>query len=261
MKIAILYIGTGRYSTFFRTFYDSSEQFFLNGIADKHYFVFTDDKSIRSENNISSIKRECKGFPYDSLFRFDMFLSIKEELLNYDYIFFFNANMLFVQPIGEEILPQKEGLVALVHPYYYNKPSFLYPYDRNRKSKAYISCTVKDLKYYMGSLNGGKSADYLKLIETCSKNIHTDFESGHIAFFHDESHLNKYLTTHNCLGLSPAYGFPEGKKIPFEPIILIRDKVKVDPYFKKTISNSPIYRLRRFLNTLYRIVIWYIDVW
>jgi len=49
--------------------------------------VFTDN-IIDSSENVTIIDKKCEGFPNDSLFRFDMFLSIKDKLENYDYIFF-----------------------------------------------------------------------------------------------------------------------------------------------------------------------------
>ena len=107
-KIAILYICTGKYKVFWKDFYESSEKLFLNG-AHKHYFVFTDAHDLDHVNkNVTIINKECRGFPLDSLFRFDMFLEIEELILPYDYAFFFNANMLFVEKVGSELFPKKD---------------------------------------------------------------------------------------------------------------------------------------------------------
>lgn len=43
MKIAILYICTGKYNVFFRDFYSSSEKYFLPN-CEKTYFVFSDNQ-------------------------------------------------------------------------------------------------------------------------------------------------------------------------------------------------------------------------
>lgn len=257
-KIAILYICTGKYNQFFAGFYDSCERFFLRGIASLNYFVFTDDLNLSSAKNVCLIKKDCQGFPLDSLFRFDMFLEIEAELKKFDYIFFFNANMLFLEPVGREVLPEKEKLVAVLHPGYYNKPAFLYPYDRNKKSTAYISPRKESYKYYMGSLNGGKAEDYLELIRECSRNIHIDYDSRYVAMVHDESHLNKYLLEHQCLAISPAYAYPEDWRLPFEAKILIRDKVKIDSYFNKGRDYSFRGRVKKFLGILWRSIEWYI---
>lgn len=257
MKIAILYICTGKYNLFFKGFYESCEKFFLNGIADIEYFVFTDDMTLSDSVKVHLYQKECKGFPLDSLFRFDMFLSIEEELKAFDYLFFFNANMLFVAPVGKEFLPKNEGLAAVLHPGYVKKPSFLFPYDRNKQSTAYIPPFKRGYKYYMGSLNGGKCQEYMKLIQECSKNIHDDYTRGYIALFHDESHLNKYLFGHNCLRLSPAYAYPEGSNLPFSPKIIIRDKVKIDPYFNKGRDYSLKGKMKKTVSIIYRAIRWY----
>mgnify|MGYP002226055723 CR=1 FL=1 len=49
-----------------------------------------------------------------------MFYSIKEEIIDNDYLFFFNANALFVTHIEADILPDEEhnNLVGAIHPGY-----------------------------------------------------------------------------------------------------------------------------------------------
>jgi len=258
MKIAILYICTGKYNQFFHGFYESAEKFFLKDRADKEYFVFTDDFSISSAQNVHFYKRECHGFPLDSLLRFDMFLSIKNELKEFDYVFFFNANMQFVAEVGEELLPVSKGLMAVIHPGYFNKPTALLPYERNRKSTAYIPREKdKQYKYYMGSLNGGKADAFLELARVCSDNTHRDLDNNIVAMVHDESHLNKYMSEHDCLGASPAYAYPEDWHLPFSPKIIIRDKTKYDKYFNKGRSNGVSGKIKQMFWAIKQIIRWY----
>ena len=105
MKIAVLYICTGKYNKFFADFYKSAKKYFLKDIAHIEYYVFTDDEQLCSNPDVHITRKECKGFPLDSLMRFDDFLSIKEQLLRFDYTFFFNANMKIKSPIGIDFLP------------------------------------------------------------------------------------------------------------------------------------------------------------
>ena len=259
MKVAILYICTGKYNQFFKGFYESGEKYFLKGIAEVEYFVFTDDFSISDSPRVHFFEGRCQGFPMDSLLRFDMFLSIKEQLKSYDYVFFFNANMLFVAPVGREFLPETEGLMAVTHPGFYNSCVPRKPYERNKKSTAYIPrVSGKSYVYYMGSLNGGRTADFMQLAETCSRNTHADLDNGIVATVHDESHLNKYMSEHKCLALSPAYAYPEGWKLPFTPKIMIRDKVKIDPYFNKGRDYSFFGQIKKACRILRYMVKWYL---
>lgn len=253
MKIAILYICTGRYAQFFDGFYESAEKFLLPGM-EKRYFVFTDQEQLTTAENVELLIRPCRGFPEDSLFRFDRFLEIKDKLKDYDYTFFFNANMRFVAPVGEELL--EERLTAVLHPGYYDKPAWRYPYERNKQSKAYIPAHEENYHYYMGSLNGGRTADYLALAETCNQHIHEDWDKGIVACYHDESHLNHYLREHNCKPLSPAYAYIEGKDLPFEPKILLIDKTRLDPYFNKGRDFSLWSRLKKGLGIVASATFW-----
>ena len=253
MKVAILYICTGRYAQFFDGFYESAEQYLLQGV-EKRYFVFTDQAQLTKAENVELLITPCRGFPEDSLFRFDRFLEIKDKLKDYDYTFFFNANMRFVAPVGEELL--EERLTAVLHPGYFDKPKWRYPYERNKQSKAYIPAHEEDYHYYMGSLNGGKTEDYLALAETCSRHIHEDWEKGIVACYHDESHLNRYLREHRCKPLSPAYAYIEGKELPFEPRILLLDKTRIDPYFNKGRDHSLWGRLKKGVGIVASATFW-----
>ena len=92
MKVAILYICTGRYACFFPGFYESAERCLLPE-ARKHYYVWTDDDALADGlDNVTLIHKECAGFPADSLFKFDLFLQVEEELRQYDYVYFMNSN-------------------------------------------------------------------------------------------------------------------------------------------------------------------------
>ncbi len=260
MRIAILYICTGRYNKFWEGFYKSSEEYFLRDIAHKEYFVFTDDMNLCNDENVHLYYRECQGFPYDSLFRFDLFLSVEQEIEKFDFIYFFNANMEFVKYVDESFLPTEEDgyLAAVLHPLVLKRPYYFYPYERNRKSTAYIPLVRNhEYKYYMGSLNGGRAREYLDLVKTCSINTKDDYEKKIIAMVHDESHLNKYLYNHKCKSLLPKYAYPEGKYMDYEPIILIRDKVKIDVYFNKGRDYSLLGKVKMVYYMIYRALIWF----
>lgn len=263
MKIAILYICTGKYNQFFEGFYKSCERYFLKGVAKFDYYVFTDDTKISTERNVHVIYKKCAGFPADSLFRFEMFLQVKEKLEMADYIFFFNSNAEFLAAVGEEVLPNDEKtLVGAEWPGKrkpFKHPMF-YPYERNKKSLAYISpWEHKPYVYYMGGINGGFAKDYLQMIETLALNIRKDYEKGIIACFHDESHVNKYFRTHDCKILSPEYCFPEEWIYPgFHPKIIFRDKVKLDSYFNKGRDRSLKGKFIKGASIVKRAIQWYI---
>lgn len=213
-KVAVLYIATGRYTVFWDHFYRSAERYLLND-CQKHYFLFTDHQyALLGEESdcVSRIYQSKLGWPYDTLMRFDMFLSIKEQLKNYDFVFFFNANTEIIKHISEEMLlpiNENKNLVFAYQPHMFHLPKSKFTYDRNPKSTAYIS--IKEGKYYVtGALNGGRTENYLAMCEILSRNIHHDLDNNIIALWHDESHLNHYILNRNDIKLLPPY-FTKGE--------------------------------------------------
>ena len=133
----------------------------------------------------------------DSLFRFELFLSIEAELRSFDEVYFFNTNMQFLDTVGEEIIAPETGnrLVGVLHPadgIRHLPPCFFF-YERNKKSAAYIAPWEKNYHYYMGVIIGGHVPQFLDMTRILASDIRKDYKLGIIAKFHDESHLNKYF--------------------------------------------------------------------
>lgn len=257
-KIAMLYICTGNYSRFWKEFYESSQKNFLAEI-DKYYFVFSDDVSIKENDHIKVIPTKYKGYPWDTLLRFEMFWPLKDQLIDFDFVYFFNANLVFVDKVGNEFLPDvsRANLVALIHPSFYNKPARFFPYERNNRSTAYIPHLRRKYYYFMGSLNGGTSAAYLDLIKVCMENVREDKKNGIIAKVLDESHLNRYLLDNKVIGLSPSYGMPEDYNLSFPTKILMLNKVRLDKSFSiRPKTESIVQVLQRKFKRLHHILFW-----
>lgn len=251
MKIAILYICTGKYDVFWKGFYTSSEKYFLPS-HHKEYFVFTDNDISPVNERVHPIHQEKLGWPYDTLMRFKMFHSIDDRLKYFDLIFFLNANMRFLTPVTDEILPsKKEGLLMVKHPGFFNKERKEFTYETNPLSLAYISENEGE-HYFMGGFNGGWANDYLTLIETLNSNINKDLQNGIIALWHDESHLNSYMIGKRAKILNPDHGYPEGWEIPFEKKVIILDKSKLGGHSflreetKGSFFKRVLYKIRNF---------------
>jgi len=254
MKIAILYICTGKYDVFWHGFYESSEKYFLIN-HEKFYFIFTDSAEIRVNNSrIKLIYQQKLGWPYDTLFRFNMFLRIENILDTFDYIYFLNANMIFVSPVDEEVFPKEEdcGLMAVKHPLYYNKQPLEFPYEQNHMSTAYID-KLRGHYYFMGGFNGGIAKSYLDLIRELNKNIQSDLAMKIIAIWHDESHLNQYLNNKQIKILSPSYGYPENYDLPFDAKIIILDKSKFGGHnFLRDVPKNKLEKITVLYSLLYK---------
>lgn len=261
MKIAILYICTGKYNQFFKGFYESAMKFFLPE-HEKTFFVWTDNDHIADGlNNVTVTHKECQGFPLDSLFRFEMFLDVEKELADYDYIFFIQSNAKFLQSVGEEILPDDSGLsIGIWGGVMLKRPAYLYPYERNKKSLAYVAPYGKNYIYYMAGINGGRTKDYMDMVRTLAHNIRDDYNRNIIAKVHDQSHINAYLRNHRCKIISPEYCWPEESPCDIQPKMIFRDKVKVDPYFDKGRKHSIGAKIKKGCGMVFDIFRWYLKI-
>lgn len=233
-KVGILYICTGVYKALWPEFYLSAEKNLLPGM-EKHYFVFTDAEEVEFERENSKIhrtKQEAYAWPFATLLRFSIFLQKEEELKECDYLFFFNADAEFVKTITEEmLLPRKEkgeDLVVVRHAGQYAMTPEEFTYDRNPECLAYIP-KGEGAVYVCGGINGGTCEAYLRMCHTLADRIQDDLSRNVIALWHDESHLNKYILEYDHFRLlTPSFTYPgqEWWNIPFEPVIVIRDKTK-----------------------------------
>lgn len=256
MRIGILYICTGKYDIFWKDFYLSAERYLFAKDSNviRKYYVFTDNKSLFGEEENKHIHRIYQanlGWPDNTLKRFHIFLSIKEQLIQEtDYVFFCNANLIFKQPVGDEILPPIDSnkLVGTLHPGFFNKSNTEFTYERSPLSTAYIA-EKEGNHYYAGGFSGGKTEEYMQLCETIKNRVDQDTHNKLIAVWHDESHINRYFLDNPPYTLSPAYLYPEGLTLPFEEKIMIRDKSKKEygghKYLRK--KNSWLHRLLKKL--------------
>ncbi len=94
-----------------------------------------------------------------------------------DYLYFFNANMIFKSNVSEEdILPikSKNGLISVIHPYFYRYDRIA-PFEDNKDSVAYVDAD-KTMPYFQGCLSGGAASSYLKMAEEIKKMVDADLE-------------------------------------------------------------------------------------
>ena len=227
MKIGILYLCTGKYTVFWPEFYKNFEKNFLPGCP-KTYLVFTDAPQIAHETkpNVRRIEQEALPWPYSTMERFRIFLTREQELREFDYLFYANANLECRGPIQPgEFLPRggQETLVAVCHLPYYGKPPRFHPYDRNPRSRACIPYNCGQY-YVAGGLNGGQAGSYLALCRELARRTQEDLDHGVIARQHDESQLNRMVAEHpewfRILG--PEFCVPEETPVPNERIRVLQ---------------------------------------
>ena len=227
-RIALMLIATNKYIDFVKPLLESVDKWFLTDHKVKVY-LFTNHENLVTTHSPSGslfIKQiEHQPWPMMTLLRYNMFKSIEQELeQNYDYVFYSDVDMLFVDKVGDEVLGK--GLTATIHPGFYNKPRELFTYETNPLSYAYIH-PDQGRFYFAGGFQGGTTESFLTAIRECSSGVTADLSNKIIAVWQDESHWNRYLSDYKgpLVKLSPSYCFPESwDHLPFKKKLLALDK-------------------------------------
>lgn len=222
MEIAVLYIATKRYVELWKGFHDTAEQFFLPEFK-KRYFVFTDQPDFFSEKEcvITKVEDDTEWFNV-SLNRFDYFLLKEQELKEYDYVLFFNSDTIFRYEICPEgILPtlDNDNLIGCSM-FKCSKTSKCYVDDASYA--CYIPLENRSEYYYIGSLIGGATSEFIKVCHDCSNMIREDKRKNLIPSTHDEAYYNKALSGKNPLLVDFA-----SNDESLAPSILFRNKYRL----------------------------------
>ena len=225
LHIGLCIVATGKYISFVKPLLDSAQKYFCPQHV-RTYFIFTDADQVTLEpltqssyhDNIVITYQKRFGWPCDTLMRFSVYKEHKDLFAGMDYVFATDADMLFVDVEGDEIL---SDLVGTNHPgFEKNKPLWGSepPYDRNPRSTAYIPFNEGSY-YFAGGFYGGCTARFIQLVETLTNNILIDREKlNYIAIWHDESHLNRYFIDNPpTLILDRSYCYPENGEIKGYP--------------------------------------------
>jgi histo-blood group ABO system transferase len=218
MLIGLIVVATGKYDRFVPQLWSSARQFLLP----KHHcrlFLMTD-------HSFDLPHCECLHVPHEpwpgpTLHRYRHVCTYADRFQGLDYLLQSDADMRFVNPVGEEILG---SLVATVHPGFFDKPRTSWTYERRGESRAQVP-PGRGRRYYCGGFQGGAAKWYLAAAREIDAAIKADECDGITAVWHDESHWNRYLIDRPpTVELSPSYCYPEGWSLPFEPKLLALSK-------------------------------------
>jgi len=204
-KIGLLTVATGKYIDFVLPLINSAKKFFCT----KHevcFFVFTDQKSL-SIKGVSFLPHIRLGWPYDTMMRVGAYNKHKKSYKDCDYLFACDADMLFVDFVGDEILNKRVGTR---HPGFMHKNG---SYEIRKESIAFVS--PNEGKYYFaGGFYGGDRSSFCKINSSILEMIEHDKKKNIVAVWHDESYLNRYFINNPPTKiLTPDYCFPDKKEL------------------------------------------------
>ncbi len=210
--VGLCIMATGKYIKFVQPLISSARKHFCANHS-VHYFVFTDQSFATADDSIR-IEQKRLGWPHDTLMRFEVYAKQAELLEKMDYVFALDADMRFVGRVGDEILADR---VATRHPGFVGKRG---TYETNPISTACVKQS-EGRYYFAGGFYGGSREEFLKMARTVTGNIKKDLAKSFIAVWHDESHLNRYYIDNPPTKiLSPAYCYPENRRLPYPKKLL-----------------------------------------
>lgn len=199
MKIGLIIISTGSYHHFIEPLLHSARTHFMPG-ENVTFYLFTDSLIDRGED-VVIIPTKHEPWPGPTLHRYRNIINSKSLLNGSDYLFYIDADSLFVDTVGREIL--KEGLTGVLHPGFAMFPgngswgnkatSMSYTPIHNRKN------------YYCGGFQFGSTSAFLSACCLMRTNIEIDEKNGVIPEHNDETVWNSLLSAapHNIL--PPSY--------------------------------------------------------
>lgn len=216
-NIGMLLIATGKYDRFVMPLVESARTHAFNN-HNLTFFVFTDSNSLPEADDIVIIPHEHREWPYPTLLRYRTFYEGREHLKDMDYLYYSDADMLFVDEVGDEAIGDR---VATIHPGFLGGKGTP---ERNPVSTAYLAEDANNT-YFAGGFNGGKREVYLEMSKFIDEQIKIDESRNYIAIWHDESHMNRYLY-HNppTRILDSGYCYGESMNIPYRKRLLALDK-------------------------------------
>lgn len=221
MKIAILAVGTNKYKFLMRDLVESINEKFLPQL-EKHFILFSDEDIFSEEfPNVFFNEIEHEKWPLNSLKRYEYFLNKKDLILKYDYVFYFDADLLAVEDINDF---EFHDLFAVSHPMNLLMQN-MWDIETNKNSTAYLD-QDKVGHYVQGCFWGGIPS---KIIEMCGilyKNARIDLDNNFIAKWFDESHLNHYFYHNQDMvnTVNPSFSYPESWDLNIPKLIIHRDK-------------------------------------
>lgn len=187
-KVGLLVVATSPlYVAYANKMLESADKYFL---PHHHvtYFVFTDGEVKGTERTCTVLPMEHKPWPHSTLQRYDVFVKHAQLFADLDYLFYCDADMLFVDKVGEEIL---HSLTVVIHPGFNGGVGTP---EKRKESTAFVADNEKkQLSYVCGGFNGGEKDHFLKLAATIKERTDIDSDNNIVATWHDESHLNRYI--------------------------------------------------------------------
>ena len=214
-KVAICFIGTGKYLNYLPNYYEHIEEHFLPE-SEKTFLVFTDGELDGMPDNVIHYQQDHLDWPFITLKRFEILNQARQEIMKNDWFVFIDADALVTSDITEEeFFDSSKPFFGVHHPCHFlgMQPHGKFPgaFETNPKCRASITEDADFSTYWQGCLWGGKVPYVFELIDELQNRTNDDLKDDIIAVWHDESHLNKFFIENKerVHTLPSSYAYPE----------------------------------------------------
>lgn len=202
-RIGIITIATGRYyDEFIPALKKSVDTYLHQPNLDIHFYCFTDSQN--QDFGIHYFPIKHLAWPFSTLMRFHWIEKEMPSLEKNDFLLYMDADMKLVSPIPTNIFCHP--LIAVLHPGFVEGNA---PFELDRAESAYVAPPLRK-NYFQGCFWGGEIALFKALILQLSNQVADDLSKAAIPVWHDESYLNHYLASRDCLALPPSFAWPQG---------------------------------------------------
>ena len=215
--LGIITIATGKYfEEFIPNLKASIDRYFNFPGYQIHFYCFT-DANIEIEG-IRNIPIQHFSWPFSTLLRYRWMEKHLPSIGKNDFLLYMDADMRVVSSPPASLLDN--SLMAVCHPGYIDTPG---AFEIDRQDSCYVPPPLRKF-YYQGCFWGGKQEQFVPLVTSLAAMVDDDLSAGNIPIWHDESYLNKYLSSQICEALPPIYAWPEGELSSQNPYILHLEK-------------------------------------
>lgn len=226
IKVGWITVGLGNgYRTLATDFFASSDKYFCASkrhLVQVDYILFSDTTTETSPPSTVIYKKKM-GWPKDSDQRYAFIIDHAEELQlhSYTYLFWSDADQLFVDYVCEDIMGT---LVGASHGHYNDAKNVKWPYEDRPQSQAFVPEDNRYKQpYFSAHLYGGTALEFLKMVRLLQNATEVDHSNGIQAKVDDESYLNRYFYDNPpSVTLSTGFVHPERKEMKPKKFIIAR---------------------------------------
>ena len=196
-SVAICHVATNRYNQYVSAIQKDCYLKFLK-IHKMEFFLFTDQPENYANQTDEGSKLHVypvssRGSSQDNLYRFHFLYQAREELLDFDHVFYMDVDYRIYQHPADKQLLISPAIVATAHVH--------------NLVEEHLVDSKNDINYTSG-FHGGTPVEYLEMCQTIRDQI--DKNDQNETKLEIESYLNQYLMNHPPTStLSQSYLFSE----------------------------------------------------